>query len=63
MTWRKCRKKPIVVEAREAVPGEYVETREGLLVASDGDLIIRGVEGEVYPIGRNIFEKTYDWVD
>ena len=63
MEWRKCRKKAIVVEAREATPGESIETREGKLVAQPGDLIIRGVEGELYPIGRAIFDKTYDWVD
>lgn len=59
--WKKCRKLPVVVEARMAIPGETIETREGRLVARDGDLIIRGVEGELYPIGRDIFDKTYEW--
>ncbi len=62
-TWKPCRKKPILVEFRDAVPGETVETREGTLVAEEGGYIIRGVEGEVYPIGREIFDKTYDLAD
>ncbi|ASB54534.1 MULTISPECIES: hypothetical protein [Bacillus amyloliquefaciens group] len=35
------------------VPGEYV-------TAHDGDYIILGVEGEVYPCNPGIFEKTYE---
>jgi len=60
--WRKCRKKPIVVEFRE-VQGEKeeIETREGTLTAYRGkDFIIRGLRGEVYPIGKDIFAKSYD---
>lgn len=57
--WRTVRKKPTVVEVRDARPGETVETLEGTLTASPGDLIIRGVKGEVYPIARDIFEQTY----
>lgn len=58
--WKKARKRPVWIEYREAVPGETVETREGVLVAQQGDYIIRGVEGEVYPIARHIFAKTYE---
>ena len=72
--WRKARKKPVVVEFREVEPkekvdlagamGELVETREGLLSAFAGrDFIIRGVEGELYPIDKKIFEKTYEVVE
>ena len=61
--WFKARKKPVVIEAREALPGESIETREGTLVAQEGDLIIRGVQGEIYPIGREIFEETYEVID
>jgi len=60
--WKKCRKKPIVVEFRE-VQGEkeMIETREGILTAyRDKDLIIRGLRGEIYPIGKDIFHKSYD---
>lgn len=61
--WRVCRKKPVVVHVRDAVPGEEVFTREGLTTAKDDDLVMRGVDGEVYPIGRDIFERTYDVVE
>jgi len=61
--WKRCRKKPIVVVFRMAVPGEAVATREGTLVAQEGDYIIRGVQGEEYPIGREIFESTCDVLD
>ena len=47
----------------EPLMGEVIETREGRLHAYVGkDFIIRGVEGEVYPIDKKIFEKTYEWV-
>lgn len=52
-------KRPVEVEVRRADPGEEIETREGTLVAQEGDLIIEGVEGEVYPIGPEILAQTY----
>ena len=46
------------------VKGIYVEigTLEGLMVASQGDWIIKGVKGEFYPCKPDIFEATYDLV-
>ena len=58
--WRPCRKRPVVVHVRDAVPGEEVFTREGLTLAKADDLVMRGVDGEVYPIGRDLFARTYD---
>ena len=40
-----------------------IPTLEGVMTASPGDVIIRGVNGEIYPCKREIFEKTYDPVD
>lgn len=40
-----------------------VETREGTLVASLGDWIIKGVAGEFYPCKPDIFAATYDAVE
>ena len=37
-----------------------VVTLEGLLRASDGDYVIRGVRGELYPCKPDIFEETYE---
>jgi hypothetical protein len=43
--------------------GEIViRTLEGDLIASEGDWIIRGVKGEVYPCKPDIFAMTYDAV-
>lgn len=38
----------------------YIKTLEGDHHASVGDIIIRGVNGELYPCKPDIFEKTYD---
>ena len=47
----------------EVVHGEIIETREGKLYAAAGrDYIIKGVEGELYPINKEIFKKTYEVV-
>ena len=37
-------------------------TLEGYMTATDGDYIIIGVEGEIYPCKPEIFKKTYDAV-
>jgi hypothetical protein len=39
-----------------------IQTLEGIMVASDGDWIIKGVNGEFYPCKPDIFEKTYEKV-
>lgn len=36
-----------------------IETLEGVMEASVGDFIIRGVKGEYYPCKPDIFEQTY----
>ena len=58
--WTPCVKLPIVVHVREQREGEsHVSTREGITPVKHDDLIMRGVEGEEYPIGRALFDKTY----
>ena len=37
-----------------------VDTREGTIYAVPGDYIVRGVQGEFYPVGGDIFHETYD---
>jgi len=39
-----------------------VQTLEGVMVASAGDWIIRGVKGELYPCKPDIFEASYEAV-
>ena len=60
MDWVTARKKPIVVPVTRLTKIAVVVTREGAVVGHPGDILVRGVEGEVYPIGRRIFKKTYE---
>ena len=58
--WTPCMKLPVVVYVRKQRLGEsHVSTREGITPVKPDDLIMRGVSGEEYPIGRAIFERTY----
>ena len=45
-------------------PDDYsrllIKTLEGDMTADNGDWIIRGVKGEVYPCKPDIFAATYD---
>ena len=41
----------------------YIKTLEGNHYITNGDYIIRGVEGEYYPCKERIFEKTYTEVE
>ncbi len=43
-------------------PKLKIETLEGVMEASVGDYIIKGVNGEFYPCKPDIFEKTYEQV-
>ena len=59
--WRPCVKLPITVHVRDQRPGEtHSSTREGITPLRSDDLIMRGVRGEEYPIGRDLFEQTYE---
>ncbi|WP_407453532.1 hypothetical protein [Methanobrevibacter sp.] len=37
-------------------------TLEGIMTATEGDYIIKGVQGEFYPCKPDIFEATYEEV-
>ena len=76
ITWGEARKKPVIVRYREpivngvtninfnTVPCEVIETLEGTLIALPNmDFVIKGVDEEIYPIKKTIFEKTYDVVN
>lgn len=62
----KYRKKPVIIEAIQFEdkdnPYLKIETLEGIMKASVGDYIIKGVNGEFYPCKPDIFEKTYERV-
>lgn len=37
-----------------------IKTLEGTMTAHEGDYIIQGVNGEIYPCKPDIFHKTYE---
>lgn len=62
--WKPCVKLPVTVHVREQRPGEtHVSTREGITPIQPDDLIMRGIQGEEYPIGRELFEQTYKMLE
>ncbi len=40
----------------------FIPTLEGLMTADEGDWIIKGVQGELYPVKPDIFAATYEEV-
>ena len=40
-----------------------IKTREGIMQAKDGDVLVKGVRKELYPIEAGIFAETYDIVE
>lgn len=49
--------------ARISYPEMRIYTLEGVMVASPGDWIIRGVKGELYPCKPDVFATTYEPVE
>lgn len=39
-----------------------IKTLEGVMNAVQGDFIIKGVKGEIYPCKEEIFKETYDYI-
>jgi hypothetical protein len=52
-------------ESRRKIPGNGLQiyTLEGIMDASVGDYIIKGIKGEFYPCKPDIFEMTYEPVE
>jgi hypothetical protein len=53
--WRRRGK----VFARQAQPGETIQTLEGLTTASEGDWVVRGGDGEEWPVPAREFAERY----
>jgi RyR domain-containing protein len=53
--WRRCGE----VFARPAQPGETIETLEGPTTAADGDWVVRGADGEEWPVPAREFTARY----
>lgn len=57
----KAVKKPVPVLVEDISEDRDLKTLEGILHAdAQKDYIIHGVNGELYPIKKEIFKKTYD---
>lgn len=52
-------KKATGLIARKEEISMQIETFEGKMIANEGDYIIKGILGELYPCRKDIFEKTY----
>lgn len=60
---KKCMKKPIPVESIQMHEKFRVNALEGdYKQGKAGDYLMRGVEGELYICDKDIFEKTYDFI-
>lgn len=60
---KECRKKPVVIQAKQMKEPFRVDTLEGnYKQGKAGDYLMCGVESELYICDKCIFEKTYDWV-
>lgn len=42
------------------IVGFIVDTLEGRMTAGEGDYIVMGIKGELYPCRGDIFEETYE---
>lgn len=60
--WNPAQKKPVVVEATPMPAPFTVETPEGTMEGDQGDVLIRGVKGELYPCDADVFAETYELV-
>lgn len=50
------------IHTRDLTTLEIV-TLEGIMTASPGDYIIKGVNGEFYPCKPDIFRETYEYIE
>ncbi|HEV2674775.1 MAG TPA: SAM-dependent methyltransferase [Aliidongia sp.] len=54
-------KKPIPLSFRFAQSDELIQTLEGPVWANPGDAVLTGTKAENWPIGRQNFERTYEF--
>ncbi|MGB5236639.1 MAG: hypothetical protein WBM43_06175 [Flavobacteriaceae bacterium] len=60
LTFKEAIKKPIPIRCVQINEPFEVETLEGTLSAKAGDWLMVGINGEMYAIDQQIFQKTYD---
>ena len=58
--WFNCRKKPVIIKAIQMDTDFKVATKEGVsLAGKNGDYLLEGIHGELYPCDKSIFEESY----
>lgn len=57
--WFHCAKRYAVVKAIQMDKEFVVQTLNGSVEGTEGDYVVEGVKGEVYPCKRDVFEQTY----
>jgi len=57
------RKRPVEVEARRVAETTAIPTPEGVLVAYQGDVVIRDAAGERWPLDPELFADAYELVE
>ena len=61
---KSCRKRPIIIHAKQINEPFRVSTLEGdYKQGKAGDYLMRGIDGELYICDKDIFERSYDWVE
>jgi hypothetical protein len=60
LEFKKAIKKPIAIQCVQIHEPFKVETMEGTMQGKSGDWLMVGVNGEMYPCDKHIFEKSYD---
>jgi hypothetical protein len=61
---KKCLKKPIPIKATQMYGEFRVKTMEGdFKQGKAGDYLMCGVLGELYICDKEVFEKTYNFID
>ena len=51
-----------IIAECERSGGININTLKGIMLASKGDWVIKGVKGEYYPCKPDIFEATYEQI-
>lgn len=61
LEWLETHKCPCVWRVAQQELDIY--TLEGVMTASEGDWVIKGIKGEFYPCKPDVFEETYDRIE
>lgn len=59
----KCRKRPILIRARQVAEPFVVETPEGDMTGAPCDWLMEGAMGELYVCANDVFKATYNIVE